>query len=293
MLQRCYMEKKFKIKLGDLRQVQLKEVFQILEKVFDDHGIEFYVFGALARDTWYTKESIDSRTTRDVDFALYVFSQEQYEEIIAKLVEEHGFSGIKGIPFRLQTPFGYTIDLIPFGEISIDDAVLPDKNWDRPVFVNGFEEILHEGIATVEVEAENLTFKVATLPAIILLKLISYDDRPERRTQDPIDIADIIQHYFDIESMVIWEYHNDLFEQDLALNEIAAVVIGREIKDILADNRALKERVLRILSLQNQTQQKMAEEMVQDDCTLEEIEQWFKLIKKGIEEDAPRRSENL
>lgn len=52
ILQRCYMEKKFKIKLGDLRQEQLKEVFQMLEKVFNEHGIEFYVLGALARDSW-------------------------------------------------------------------------------------------------------------------------------------------------------------------------------------------------------------------------------------------------
>lgn len=222
-----------------------------------------------------------------MDFALYVFSQEQYEEIIAKLVDEFGFSVIKRIPFRLQSPFTYTIDLIPFGEISIDDAVLPDKSWDRPVFVNGFEEILRKGTASVEAEDEELTFNVATLPAIILLKLISYDDRPERRTQDPGDIADIIQHFFNIESNVIYEYHNDLFEENPELNEVAAIVIGREIKDILSDNKALKERVLRILSLQDRTQQNMVEAMVWGERTMEEVERWFKLIRQGIEEDSP------
>lgn len=255
----------------------------ILEEVFVDLRIEFYILGALARDSWYAKENIDSRTTRDVDFALYLLSQDQYDDLFKKLIEEHGFSKVKDDPFRLKTPFGITIDLIPFGEISIDKAIIPDETWDRPVFVNGFKEIFEKATVPVEVEDMPLKFQIATLAAILLMKLISYDDRPEKRTQDPQDIAEIILNYFEIEKEMIWEHHHELFNYYSNLNEIATVVIGRELKDILNDNKALKERVLRILSLQDRTQQKMTEAMVREERTLEEVEHWLKLIRQEIE----------
>ncbi len=40
-----------------------------------------------------------------------------------------------------------------------------------------------------------MCLKAATLPAIVLLKLIAYDDRPEHRIKDPGDIAGIIYYF--------------------------------------------------------------------------------------------------
>lgn len=58
--------------------------------------------------------------------------------------------------------------------------------------------------------ADNYSFKAATLSAIILLKLISYDDRPERSGKDPRDIAGIIRDFFHLQSELIYEQHVDL-----------------------------------------------------------------------------------
>src|SRR5690625_2164496 len=186
------MRKPLKIKLEDLRQAHLHDLFVIIEEVFDKLGIEFYLLGAVARDAWFTIEQVDSKTTRDVDLGLSIFSQDQYDNLFATLIDDHGFEEIKHVPFRLQTPFGFSIDLIPFGEISIDDAILPDKSRDHPVFVNAFEEVFKKATASMGVEGSTLQFRVATLSAIFLLKLIAYDDRPEKRTQDPQDITEII-----------------------------------------------------------------------------------------------------
>ncbi|MEX2347731.1 MAG: hypothetical protein WD511_00810 [Balneolaceae bacterium] len=251
-----------------------------MEKVFIKCDVDFYLLGAIARDAWYAKEQIESPSTRDVDFAVYVSAEEKYEEVLEELITNHGFSEIKDVPFRLQTPFTFTIDIIPFGEISIDEAVLPDDSWDRPIFVNGFEEIFRK--ATIQVKDDDLEFKVATLPAILLLKLIAYDDRPEKRTQDPQDIAQIIENYFEVEKEMIWEEHHDLFDEESELDEIGARVIGREVSEILVENKTLKDRVLNILSLEDRTQKSMARAMVQDDLTLDKVERWFSLIKKEI-----------
>ena len=282
--QKKCMPKPLKIKLEDLRQDQLKELFLVVEKVFNKCEVDFYLLGAIARDTWYAKGQIESRATRDVDFAIYVSGEEHYEQVISELVDNHGFSEINNVPYRLQTPFTYTIDLIPFGEISIDEAVIPDENWDRPIFINGFEEIFRNATIQVKDEGDGLEFKVATLPAILLLKLIAYDDRPEHRTQDPKDIAQIIENYFEVEKEMIWEEHHDLFDNTSELDEIGARVIGREISKILIENDMLRDRVLNILSLKKAEQYNILEAMVHDGLTLEKAESWFSVIKREIEE---------
>ena len=279
------MRKPLQIKLEDLRQDKLKELLHVVERVFIRCDVDFYLLGAIARDTWYAKGQIESRATRDVDFAVYISKKEKYDEVLEELITNHEFSEIKDVPFRLQTPFSFTIDIIPFGEISIDEAVLPDENWDRPIFVNGFEEIFRKATIQVKDEDDDLEFKVATLPAILLLKLIAYDDRPEKRTQDPQDIAQIVENYFEVEKEMIWEEHHDLFDDDSGLIEIGARVIGREIKQIINENEALKERVLSILSLEKQVQKSMAEAMLHGDLTLDIVEGWLTLIKKEIEEE--------
>ncbi len=276
------MRKPLQIKLENLRQDQLKELLQLVEKVFVKCDVDFYLLGAIAHDTWYSKEQIESRATRDVDFAVYISEKEKYDEVFGELISNHGFSEIKDVSFRLQTPFTFTIDIIPFGEISIDDELIPDESWDRPIFVNGFEEVFRK--ATVQVTDEgDLEFKVATLPAILLLKLIAYDDRPEKRTQDPQDIVQIIENYFEIDKEMIWEEHPDLFDEDSDLIEIGARVIGREINQIINQNNALKGRVLNILSLEDRVQKNMVEAMVHGDLTLDKVVGLFNLMKEEIE----------
>ncbi|MCC5914173.1 MAG: hypothetical protein JJU46_07330 [Balneolaceae bacterium] len=224
--------------------------------MFIQYDVDFYLLGAIARDTWYAKEQIASPATRDVDFAVYISEKSKYADVLEGLITNHGFSELRDVPFRLQTPFTFTIDIIPFGEISIDEAVIPDEGWGRPIFVNGFEEIFRKATIQVKDVDDELEFKIATLPAILLLKLIAYDDRPEKRTQDPQDIAQIIVNYFEIEKEMIWEEHHDLFDKNSELIEIGARVIGREISEILSENRTLMERVLNILSLENRAQKK-------------------------------------
>jgi predicted nucleotidyltransferase len=94
-------------------------------------------------------------------------------------------------------------------------------------------------------------FDIATLPAIVLLKLIAYDDNPEQRAKDPGDIADIIDNFFELQPELIYsEEHLDLFtdqKDNETLQEISATVIGREIKKIVSSNEPLTERLKQIL----------------------------------------------
>ena len=112
-----------------------------------------------------------------------------------------------------------------------------------------FSEVYNSGTAEVQLDTGH-HFKVASLSSIVLLKLIAYDDRPEQRAKDGRDVGSIIQHYFDLEAERIYEHHSDLFteaENDNELQDIAATVIGREIKITIGENSALLQRVKTIL----------------------------------------------
>lgn len=55
-------------------------------------------------------------------------------------------------------------------------------------------------------------------------------------------------HFFDLQADLIYESHADLFGgEELELEEIAAIVIGREMKKIVAVNKELSKRLSTIL----------------------------------------------
>ncbi|MBA4259766.1 MAG: hypothetical protein C0446_11430 [Chitinophaga sp.] len=227
----------------------LKEVFDALEEALVNTGIDYFLIGAQARDHWYQKGGKTSRETRDVDFAVLVGSQEEYNQVRHYLQEHKSYQGTKDNFFVMITPGGIQVDILPFGEIEIDDAVVMTGEGLNRIKVNGFMEVYKTGTHSIEL-SEGRIFKVATLPAIILLKFVAYDDRPEKRMKDAGDIANIIDNFFELQSENIYDNHADIFTpavDNMEMEEISAIAIGREINSIIADNNPLKARILSIL----------------------------------------------
>ena len=110
--------------------------------------------------------------------------------------------------------------------------------WLKEVFERGIEGVIFD---------DGATYQVATIPAIVLLKFIAWDDRPEYRLKDLQDIAVILDNYFHRFSDDIYDNHSDLFD-NRELEEIAAYVIGRKIKSIIGDSADLKKRIIHILT---------------------------------------------
>lgn len=236
--------------LNEIREGELKEVFTALEAAFTATGTDFYIIGAIARDVWYARGEKSFRRTRDLDFAVLVASQEEYLSVKNFLAENSQFREAKTNAFALFAPGGIQVDILPFGAISIDDTIEFKGQGLTSIKVNGFAEVYQTGTTTVELLTGH-HFKVASLPSIVLLKMIAFDDRPEQRAKDAKDIASIITHYFDLQADFIYSHHIDLFEDETdskTLEEISAIVIGREIKAICAGNIALLERLQLILS---------------------------------------------
>jgi len=239
-----------------MRNGELKPVFDILENAFERLGIDYYLIGALARQVWYEKADKTFRTTKDIDFAALIGSQQEYEAVKEYLKEHNGFQDHKGNSFVLITPEGVEVDILPFGAIEHDSNIQLAGTGLTSIELDGFKEVYKAGTEEVELSTGNI-FKVATLPAITLLKFIAFDDRPEVRQKDARDIANLIQHFFDLSSNMIYEHHSDLFKDDKrSLESMGAIVIGREMKKIAGDNKGLVLRLTGILDKHIATNEK-------------------------------------
>lgn len=225
----------------------LKEIFNALEEAFQALGIDFYLIGAQARDVWFSHAGKAPKQTNDVDFAVLVSNTADYERLREYLKEHKQFRSTSTNAFVMLTEEGAQVDILPFGGIQIDETVKIEGEGLTSIQVNGFMEVFESGTETADI-ATGHCFRVASLAAIVLLKLVAFDDRPEQRDKDPRDIADILDHYFELQENLIYEHHNDLFTDNATLLEIGGTVAGREIKKIIGVNPLLLQRISGILT---------------------------------------------
>lgn len=235
---------------SEVRYGRLKEICEAVEIALASAGVDFYyLIGAQARDLWSAGESVETRITRDVDFAILVADADQYETVKELLRTNHGFDDSKENAFSMRSPDGTTVDILPYGGIEEDDKIIAGGEGLTSMHVNGFKEVAAAGTVEALFDEGKSKFHLATLPAIALLKFISYDDRPEIRGKDAGDIMQIIRTYFDLQPDMFYDIHHDVLEAiDEGHEKIAARVIGREMRTILLESEPLEARIRTIVT---------------------------------------------
>jgi predicted nucleotidyltransferase len=285
----------YKLNFEQIRQdAKLSIMLDALERGFEKFGIDFYLIGAVSRDVWMAgiNKIKPRRTTGDIDFAVYVNNKGVYEALKEYLITQEGFSSYQQNAFVLIYKDGTEVDLLPFGAIEDEDRrVTVQGTGYTSVHVDGFHEVYENSLP--EVEIGNHKFKFCSLPGIVLLKMIAWEDRPEARSGDIVDISDVFNHYFDMHSDEIYEKHSDIFTaedaENATLTELAARVMGREIKSIAQRNEKLLARIANILDVNtaDAATSKMAEIMVQYfNNTIEENLRLLQYLKMGFDEQA-------
>ena len=224
-----------------------------LERGFEKFGIDFYLAGAVARDVWMSgiNKIAPRRTTGDMDFAVLINNKGTYEALKEYLINAEGFNPYKENAFVLIWKDKTQVDLMPFGAIEDEDGTVTVQGTGFTTLnMPGFSEVYDEGLPVIELEDDH-KFKCCTLPGIIVLKLMAWNDRPEIRRDDIIDISDILKHFYRMYDENIWTYHNDLYQDEKNIMpelHIAARVMGREINKIAKRNEKLFTRIEGILS---------------------------------------------
>lgn len=219
------------------------EIYSIIDRVMVKCDHPFYLIGASAIAVELLRKGLKpSRGTKDIDFAVMLASLKEYEEVLTEM-EMHGFQKANDIPHRLyHAQYDTVIDLLPFGQIE-EQYTIRFSDRKTEIHVLGFSEVFE---SARKVQMEKITIVVPPLEGIVLLKLIAWGDRPDRRSDDLGDILYIFEKYFEHNYDEIVEYHYSTFpgEKDpFDTNLIGTEVIGRKIKKYLNRSTVLRNRI--------------------------------------------------
>lgn len=267
-----------------LQNSHLKDIVHDLQKAASELEIDFFGVGALARNVWYVSNNEQARGTKDVDFGVYIPNEKTYTQLKDKLVKDYSYTIVSTNAFCLMSPYGIPLDLLPFGEIKEDNDAIREGAGLLSINLDGFSEVYTNGLILTEIENDKI--KVCSIPSVVLLKLIAYDDRPENRPNDPLDIDSILKHYPDIEMELIWAEYTFLYKEDLNSKQIGIKVLGYEISKLIHKNEQLTHRLLSILDKAIDLDSNLAQQMIQDaeTETIESKTNTLKKLKEGIQE---------
>lgn len=176
-------------------------VLTLVDRVARELALDYFVTGAMARDILlYGVFGLETGpATLDVDLAIALDSWPQFDTVKARLVETGAFTSDENKTHRLfyrrgTEQRGYPLDLLPFGGIEqrANEIAWPP---DLSIVMNvaGYREAL---AAAQEVEVHpNFVVRVASLPALAILKLFAWADRGAENPKDALDLATLLRRY--------------------------------------------------------------------------------------------------
>lgn len=185
------------------------------------------------------------RATEDLDFGVMVRSWEEYKALRDHICRDGNFREDPKEAQRLLCGDSSMLDLIPFGPIGVpDDAVRWPSEEGVVMNVLGFQEACDTALS-ITVNGR-LSVPVATAQAMLLLKLIAWEDRHDRLPgKDASDIAQILYHgekiidedafygaYSQATEAVGWDL--ELASARIIGLKMAAITLGRPRAHLLA-----------------------------------------------------------
>ena len=239
-----------------LQPAGMNAAMAALQLAFDHFGINFYLIGAVARDIWMTQiyDEPDRRTTKDLDLAVFINDTAEYDALLTWLVEQQGFARTQSSAFCLLYPSAtgsdhVAVDLMPFGAIADEagDVYFSGRGMER-ISTVGFTEVLAEAATVATPTGQQ--WRVVTLPGIVVLKLVAWQDRPERG-KDAVDVWNLLEVYFNLVQEEIYTSHLELLNEEETPDTtnlmllVGARVLGRHVRQLLTGGPVLT----RLLSL--------------------------------------------
>jgi len=116
---------------------------------------------------------------------------------------------------------------MPFGEIEKQGNVTFKSNPPITLSMQGYDEVTRHSYKLSE------NFQIVTLAGLCIMKLISYNDSPDKRAKDIGDFISILENYFNIFSDRIIEEHSSLIAEKGDAEIAGAIVLGKEMNLIL------------------------------------------------------------
>ena len=202
----------------------------------------YFVAGATARDLILVNIHglRPGRATRDIDFGIAVETWERFALLKERLVATGDFTSDRRALQRLNysdpvAGFTIPVDLIPFRGVTAADGTI---EWppSRAIVMNvaGLEEALASSIP-IQIE-ENLIVRVASIPGLMILKLVAWSDRGRETDKDAADIYGLLTAYADAGNIDrLYDQEVDLLEAVGFDTQLAgAELLGRDVAQLCA-----------------------------------------------------------
>ena len=192
--------------------------------------------GAFARDVWFWHvHGIETaRATEDIDITMEFPDWDGFTRFGGVLLDLGFTQPVPGHPEKLLDPqTGQKLDLLPFGRLSTDGrSIIWPADQTRWSIV-GFEESFRSA-ASLSVGAEAAVhIRIATLPAMVLLKMVAFYERPlDRRRKDGSDIGFTLDNYLGAGNAGRLEDGRDVAIMDEVggdLQRASASLLGRDM----------------------------------------------------------------
>lgn len=238
--------------LSFLNHEAILDLLATFSEVLRKLNIDFFVVGALARDIRLSASSeyTPRRATKDVDIAIMVGSEQEFERVRQALLATRDFTAHEKWAIRLFYKHAIDLDLLPFGGIEGSDReVRIEKPQLFLLDVPGFTEVMPEAKI---LKVGDLELRICSLEGLVLLKLFANANNSSR-TKDISDIEDILRLYFDLETEKIFIEHDDVPEMYSTTDPdymplVSARIIGRIMGMLLRETPDLQGRLLNILN---------------------------------------------
>jgi len=267
------------------------DALYFLKRIADSFGIPFFVIGAFSRDLilkhGYGIEP--RRKTGDIDVGVEVANWEQFEKLKESLIATSQFSLT---PDKQRLRCGtILIDILPFGPITDEDKKISwPPEHELIMSMVGFEEA-YEHSVTVRLGSDpELDIKLASLPGLAIMKLISWKEKYPNRKRDADDLLLIMNKYEEAGNS------ERLYEEDLPLLQeegfdiklAGTRLLGRDMARI--SNPATFRIIKGILDAETEEmgQYKLITDMIREtgisDTRFDEILLQLEKLKQGIVE---------
>jgi predicted nucleotidyltransferase len=220
----------------------LLALIRTLDAVMKQLAIPYFVIGASARDILVEHvHGLDTaRATRDIDFAVAISSWDDYDHLKARLTATGKFT-LSAHVHRLmfgQDEGAYPLDLVPFDGVEKEGELVWPPHGEFVMNVAGYGDAYASAL-DIEIEP-GFQVKIVSLPAMVVLKILAWNDRPER-DKHASDVFLVLRSYHQAGQFDrIYDEALDTLEQyEYDIELAGAALLGLDVKrDIAVDVRS-------------------------------------------------------
>ena len=198
-------------------------------------GTPFFVVGGAARD-FILQNGYEIRTPRvtlDVDIGVSVSSWDEFTRLIETLLSDEKFKKTEiEHRFESSTQPPINIDILPFGAIERGKRTIRWRQDNHEMNMTGFNEAYGAAVDVTISSSPSIVVKMVSPAGLALLKLISWNEKPNERDRDAKDFRVIMYHYLDTHPIdyVYTAYPDIAADGDYDL--ISARALGRDVNSI-------------------------------------------------------------